>query len=404
VNRREPASNNSTIGQVDVRWPNRFRALGVRWYDLVLVLVVVILVVVGSTAGHIDTTDQPIDGLAITLGIIGALSLALSRRYPQVMVGVAATVIFTYLARGYPGGPALLVGPLSMALAGYRASRRVALVGATVMSAAVIIGQWVGDGGLGTIGIAGPAWAFTLTLAGILLSARTERAAAQRERDEMRRRQAMTDERLNIARDLHDSVAHALSTINVQAGVAAHLLDRQPHQAQAALEAIRQASSEVLDELGTMLETLRDRDQDAPRSPTSTLAQVDGLIRRARADGLTVDYHPEGDLQAVPSTMSTAAFRVVQESLNNVRRHAGISPAVEISVIAAPPQGLVVSVSDDGGSPVGTKAAAPEPGTGLGIIGMTERVESSRGTIEVGPAPAGRGYRVVARWGLDTYT
>ncbi|WP_414731731.1 ATP-binding protein [Williamsia sp.] len=102
--------------------------------------------------------------------------------------------------------------------------------------------------------------------------------------------------------------------------------------------------------------------------------------------------------------MSTAAFRVVQESLNNVRRHAGISPVVEISVIAAPPQRLAVCVSDDGGRPVGTKAAAPEPGTGLGIIGMTERVESSRGTIEVGPAPAGLGYRVVARWGPDTRT
>ncbi|PXW31361.1 UNVERIFIED_CONTAM: signal transduction histidine kinase [Williamsia faeni] len=402
MNRRAPVSINSTIGQVNVRWSNRFRALEVHWSDLALVLVVIILVIVGSISGHTDSADQPIDGLAIALGIIGALSLAVSRRFPQVMIGVAATVIFAYLARGYPGGPALLVGPLSMALAGYRASRTVALVGATIMSAAVITGQWIGEGHLGTIAIAGPAWAFTLALAGILLSARTERAAAQRERDEMRRRQAMTDERLNIARDLHDSVAHALATINVQAGVAAHLLDRQPHQAKAALEAIRQASSEVLDELGTMLETLRDHDQGAPRSPTATLGQVPGLIERARADGLTVNYHPEGDVDAVSSSMSTAAFRVIQESLNNVRRHAGTAPVVEISVVADPPHRLAVSVSDDGGRPDGTKAVAPEPGTGLGIIGMTERVESSRGTIEVGPKSSGGGYRVIARWGQGT--
>ncbi|WP_207842863.1 sensor histidine kinase [Williamsia soli] len=374
-----------------------FRELGLRRSDVAVVIVVAVVVLVGSfRVDHGGADSHSIDALAIALGVIGALSLGLSRRYPQVMIAIAAATVFTYLARSYPGGPVLLVGPVSMALAGYRASRIVALVGAVVMAVAVMAGAWVADGDLGIIGVAGPAWAFALTLAGMLLAARTERVAAQKEREELRRQQASTDERLGIARDLHDSVAHALATINVQSGVAAHLLDRQPHQAKAALEAIRQASSEVLDELAMMLETLRDSDHTAPRTPTAGLPQVTELVERARRDGVTIRYDVVGDIGAVPSAESTAGYRVIQESLNNVRRHAGPAAAVTVGVTVASPNMLSVKVIDDGGG----RFVSPQTtsSTGLGLIGMRERVESTGGRLTVGADPDGPGYRVAAHW------
>lgn len=378
---------------MNVSW---YRELGLRAADAAVIGIVTVLILVGSFRVEESSDARSIDALAIVLGVVGALSLGLARRYPQVMVAVCAATIFTYLARGYPGGPALLVGPVSMALAGYRAPRTVALVGAAVMAIAVMVGAWTANGDLGVIGVAGPAWAFTAALAGMSLAARSERAAAQQEREKFRRQQASTDERLGIARDLHDSVAHALATINVQSGVAAHLLDRQPQQAKVALEAIRQASSEVLDELGVMLETLREHDQGAPRFPTAGLSQVSGLVERARADGLIVRYDAAGDTEVVPSAMSAAAYRVIQEALNNVRRHAGPAANVVVTVTTSAPKQLEIGIVDDGGRP--TEVSPATSSTGLGVVGMRERVESSGGDLTIGAVVEGSGYRVVARW------
>jgi signal transduction histidine kinase len=364
--------------------------------DVALVVIVAALVVAGSSKIEHSGTRH-IDAVAIVLGVAGALSLGVSRRFPAVMAAVTTTVVFVYLARGYPGGPSLLVGPVSMALLGFRASRTVALLGATAMSLAVIAGKWIGDGQLGTIGIAGPAWAYTLVLVGVLLDARRDRIAAQGEREELKRAQAITDERLLIAQDLHDSVAHALATINVQSGVAAHLLDRDPQQAKAALEAIRHASSEVLDELGTMLGALRQPDQAAPRLPTAGLEQVDGLVARARADGLRVECQTAGDNTVVPSAIGAAAYRVIQEALNNVRRHAGPSPVVTITTVADSAEKFSLSVVDDGGTGQ-TGRPSGDPSPGLGLVGMRERVESSGGTLTAGSDPTTHGYRVTATW------
>ena len=156
--------------------------------------------------------------------------------------------------------------------------------------ASSLIGRAVGSDDIGygdvlaVVGLASAA-----VLAGQAIAARGERAAAERERLAHQEQQAVAAERLRLAQDLHDSVAHAMVTINVQSGVAVRLFDRDPSQARDALEAIRVASSDALDELGAILGVLRDPDADAPRAPLSTLADVGSLVERARADGVRCD-------------------------------------------------------------------------------------------------------------------
>lgn len=207
----------------------------------------------------------------------------------------------------------------------------------------------------------------------------------------------MTTERLRIAQDLHDSVAHAMTTINVQAGVAAHLMEQQPEQVGEALEAIRLASGSALDELGAILGYLREEGV-APRAPAGEQEQISDLTERARADGLQVTV--TGNVGTLPGPIGSAAYRVVQEALTNTRRHAGAGAKVDVAVRSDPVGWLEVAVRDDGGS-------GPAPpsnnntGTGFGLIGMRERVESTAGHLETGPAEP-RGFQVIATWGERT--
>ena len=163
-----------------------------------------------------------------------------------------------------------------------------------------------------------------------MVAARRERIVADRERRRLTEYQAVTDERLRIAQDLHDSVAHAMATINVQAGTAAHLLARRAdeidqQQLGTALTAIRTASAEVLDELGAILGLLRagaDPTSPAALQPQLGLDRLDDLVARARADGLAVTVSGGELATTLPVAVSTAAYRVLQEALSNVRRHA----------------------------------------------------------------------------------
>ena len=297
-----------------------------------------------------------------------------------------------YLARGYPDGPALLPGPLALLALGYRAPRRIAWIGAAAYLASAFIGRAVGSDDIGygnllaVVGLASAA-----VLAGQAIAARGERAAAQRERLAHQEEQAIAAERLRIAQDLHDSVAHAMATINVQSGVAARLLDRDPSQAKGALEAIRVASSHALDELGAILGVLRDPG-DVPRAPVSTLADVGSLVERARADGLRVTSDVRGSVDSVATSVSSAAYRVVQEALTNVRRHAGSEATATLDVVIGDHGTVRVSVRDDGQGPQTNGSSI-----GLGLVGMRERVESTGGLLCTGPRRDG-GFEVVATW------
>ena len=376
--------------------------------ELIADAVIVFVVVMGTTNIDPSAAERSVDALAYVCGIGAALALLLWRRFPLVMIGIVATAIFTYLARSYPPGPALLPGPLSLVLLGFRAKRPVAWAGALVVWASVALGLLVGDGRGDALAVAAVGWALAAVLAGQLIAARGEKARAERERQRMADRQAATDERLRIAQDLHDSVAHAMATINVQAGTAAHLLAHRPDkvdatQLESALVTIRKASAQVLDELGAILGVLRrDSVGAAPRQPQVGLERIGELIDRARDDGFEVSVSPLDAIPTVPRAVSEAGYRVVQEALSNVRRHAPSRANVRVVVLASDDGPLTVEVFDDGGVvPASVRQPAVKAGEsvqeGFGLIGMRERVEASGGRLEAGPVD-GRGFRVVATW------
>jgi signal transduction histidine kinase len=232
------------------------------------------------------------------------------------------------------------------------------------------------------------AWA----LAEVAMTGRQRRLAAERTRAEETRRRA-GEERMRIARELHDVLAHNISLINVQAGVALHLMDEQPGQSRSALVAIKQASNDALGELRSVLDVLRQGDEAEPRSPASGLAQLDRLVAGAGATGLAVRTRVEGRPRPLPAGTDLAAFRIVQEALTNVTRHAG--PATATVLVGYGEEELTVQVGDDGRGPASNGA-----GQGNGIRGMRERAAALGGELTTGPRPGG-GFRVLARLPLD---
>jgi signal transduction histidine kinase len=206
---------------------------------------------------------------------------------------------------------------------------------------------------------------------------------AERTKDEAARRQAM-EERLRIARELHDSLTHSISVIQVQAGVAEHLARRRGDDVPPALLAIREAGADAARELRATLSVLR----SAQDGDGSSLSQLDGLVARARAAGLPVTVTVAGAERPLPPDVDQAAYRIVQEALTNVSRHAGQARALVHLQYA--PDGLTVQIDDDGDGS-GTQPA----GTGLGLIGMRERVSALGGRLSAGPQDGG-GFRVRA--------
>jgi signal transduction histidine kinase len=225
---------------------------------------------------------------------------------------------------------------------------------------------------------------------------------AERSRgDELARR--LAEERLRIARDLHDSVAHAMATINVQAGAATHVLARQPEAAGAALSAIQRASAEVLDELGGILALLRDDTTAADRAPAPGLADVPRLAESLGPSGLDVDVHVDGPVEVIAPPVSTAGYRVVQESLTNVLRHSQ-ARVVQVRIDAGQsgdgaPGCLCIEIHDAGPRrPREADGSGGRPGAGVGLRGMRERVLATGGRFDAGRSGDG-GFRVRASWG-----
>jgi signal transduction histidine kinase len=210
---------------------------------------------------------------------------------------------------------------------------------------------------------------------------------AERTRDETARRRAM-EERLRIARDLHDSLTHSISVIQVQAGVAVHLAHKRGEAVPPALLAIQEAGTDAARELRATLTVLRsDEDGDG-----SGLSQLDSLVARARAVGLPVKVTVTGSRRPLPPEVDQAAYRIVQEALTNVSRHAGNAGA---SVhLHYTPESLSVQVDDDGKGTVTSTGARPS-GPRLGLIGMRERASALGGHLYAGPRDGG-GFQVRA--------
>lgn len=266
--------------------------------------------------------------------------------------------------------------------------RRIAV---SVLFADYVLSQWLppllGTGpapGLG-VALAVPAWLLVLLAAAEWLRLRRVRAseAARLRQEEARRR--VSEERLGIARELHDVLAQNISLINVQAAATLFQLDGGDERAVRALTTIKEVSHETLLALRSVLGALRE-DKDAPRAPAPSISRLGDLVTRVAALGVTAQVEQHGAARLLPPGVDLAAYRILQEALTNVARHAETTAArVEVTYGDA---GLVVQVDDNG--PAGFPFA---PGTG--ITGMTERATALGGTIEAGPRPGG-GFRVRA--------
>jgi signal transduction histidine kinase len=338
----------------------------------------------------------PLDLLAFLLLVVGPVALLWRWRSPAGVLGVVMASNVLYFALGYPYGPAWLALIVAFWTAVTGGARRAAWVTAFVGLAAYYVLAALLD--RVPPATAAPIAAhlgwllLVLAVAEVAMAGRQRRLAAERTRAEEERRRA-GEERMRIARELHDVLAHNISLINVQAGVALHLMDEQPGQSRSALEAIKQASNDALKELRSVLDVLRQGDEAPPRAPASGLASLDRLVAGAEATGLPVSAKVEGTPRPLPAGTDLAAFRIVQESLTNVTRHAG--PARATVLVRYGKEDLTVQVDDNGKGPSAANGAG-----GNGIRGMRERVSALGGELSTGPRPGG-GFRVLAYLPLD---
>lgn len=334
-------------------------------------------------ATHNQAGHRGVDALTIVIAVLTALSLALVVRWPRQVMWFVVGLIVVYLVRDYAYGPvlaSLAIAAVVTVVRGHRLTAWLGLATAVVVLSAATDESWSWGWFSGVV-----AWSLVVLAVAEVIRIRRERISASRQaRTEAGRRQA-NEERLQIARELHDVVAHHISLINVQAGVALHIVDRRPEQAETALQAIKDASKEALVELRSLVGILRDDDEAAPRKPTGTLASLDDLVERSGHAGLAVTKTVEGSVRPLRSSVELAALRIVQEAITNVVRHSGASRAS--ITLGYGERELTVTVEDDG--------RGLTAGDGTGIVGMRERAEALGGTLSVG-AGSPQGVRVRA--------
>jgi len=352
-----------------------------------------------ATACHPATA---LDAGAYALLVLGPLALVLRRLYVRQVLVFVFAVTTAYVARGYPLGPNFLALGFAIVSAVFAGER--VLAWATVgVGWLLFLGlPWAlgrSDGPKVLAALAIGAWLLVALASAEAVRGRRERfAQAKRARELQALRQA-DEERLRIAQELHDVLAHNISLINVQSGVALHLMDDKPEQARIALTAINDASADALREVRSVLGVLRGTREQAAREPTAGLDGLDDLVSRTTAAGVGVTLEVHGERRPLPASIDLAAFRIVQEALTNIVRHAGAGAAtVELTYGA---DELTVQVDDDGrgrGAFGGRRAAsaADGEGGGNGIPGMRERAGALGGTLDAGPRASG-GFRVRAR-------
>jgi signal transduction histidine kinase len=368
--------------------------------EIALVAVVAAAELGGTAAASTHQTGYGTFGVApITLLALGVAALPFRRRFPVAVLAIAFATTLAYWSLGYPRGPvffALLVSFVTAILLGHRTAAIVAIVAGflTFPWLGYLVGRTPGPTIAGVLGLA--AWLTAVFSITELVRSRRERARdAQLSREETMRRRA-ADERLRIAQELHDVVAHSMSLINLRAGVALHLLDTDREQARAALAAIKDVSKDGLVELRSILGVLRQVEEVAPRSPVPTLDRLEELVDRARLSGVSVRVETEGDLTALPRNVDLAAYRIIQESLTNVARHSNRPDAV---VRLSRRNGVLDIDIVDGGSHIAGDPAVLE--SGHGITGMRERAASVGGVLTAGPRARG-GFEVHAHLPADT--
>jgi signal transduction histidine kinase len=375
-----------------------------RLVDLVIAVVAAVVVILAIRVAS-EPGARPPDALAYGLGVLMAALLLARRRWPLGVLLATTVVLLAYYSLRYPGvTPAL---PLAAAL--YTASAAGQLRCSLLVIAFFIAADLyvplvnhnepplpllaaVTERALGMVALA---------LLGETIRSRRMRLAVAEERlHQVERERAMetarrvTEERLRIAREIHDIVGHTLSAITVQAALADDLLDPRPAETRSALRTIRTASRGALRELKAAIGMLRAGGAEASEPvPVVGLAHLEGLLEPVRCAGVRVDVRRTGDTRSLPAVVELSAYRIIQESLTNVTRHAHAT-LVTVAVHRQP-EGLVIEVTDDGRGGSGADTERSGGSAGHGIRGMAERASALGGRLEAGPAPGG-GFRVRA--------
>jgi signal transduction histidine kinase len=365
---------------------------------------VAVLVLAASASGAGPpwiVSPRPLDAVAVGLVGVVAGALALRRRYPISVLVVLNAVALAWAAAQYPGRVILLAPLIACYTLAAARGWRWGLAGTVVTALSALVAIRVAFGAAeppaGVSGIA--VWmAATAGAAGtavgyyraLLVATRAQLAREAQTREAQARRRAV-EERLRIARELHDVFGHTMATISVQAGVGIHLLQRRPGQAVEALTTIKQISDQGLTDVKAILGVLRaDSDPGQPRTPRGGLGQVEALLDPVRTAGVRPQLTVHGSARPLPAAVDLAAYRIIQEALTNVLRHAR-ARTVQLD-LRYEPERVVIRIRDDG------SAASPgQAGTngqdGHGISGMRERALALSGQFTAGPHPDG-GFQV----------
>ncbi|MFD3706122.1 sensor histidine kinase [Nocardia sp. NPDC058658] len=363
------------------------RARVVDW--MIAVGVAAILLVTGLTKEH---SGSPLDLLAYGLLVVSGLALIERRRAPIAVLIVTGLCAFGYQALDVDmPAVAFLFAVYSTVRAGHHVVAvlaSVALIAALPLAAMFSLHDVAASLSRARDALE-IAWLIAAGAAGEALRQAERRAdEAERTKEETARRRA-DEERLHIARELHDSLTHQISVIKVQSEAAVHVARKRGEEVPAALLAIREAGREAARELRATLEVLRDDDT----SPRPGLAHLPELVERHRSTGLDVTLTIEGTRTDVPIAVDRTSYRIVQESLTNVTRHAAATTATVRVDYGA--DGLVVDVEDDG-----TASPATVPVPGVGLLGMRERVTALGGHLHAAPRSGG-GFAVHVELPLD---
>jgi signal transduction histidine kinase len=368
--------------------------------DTALALAVYLTALLVPVRGTHPRLEVP-DASTLVLGALMCGALVFRRRSPRAVLAlcVAGTAAFAVMGAGRGAlDMAVMVAVYTVAT---RSSRRAAWI-AAALAAGVLSGVHAlsGDGWLDPLVLSQLAWTGMAAAIGDAVRSRRAYVAAVEERarraEETREEEAerrVMEERLRIARELHDVLAHHIALINVQAQVAEHVLDRDPGQARQALGHVRRAGKEALGELRTTVGLLRspDNQEELPTEPSPGLERLPDLVASFTAAGLRVGFLLDDIAAPLPAPVELAAFRIVQEALTNISKHApGAAARVHVALT---PSGLRVEATDDG--PGGLDPGGLDAGTGHGLIGMRERALSLGGHFAAGPM-AGGGFRVRA--------
>ncbi|MEU1052520.1 histidine kinase [Streptomyces sp. NPDC005876] len=373
--------------------------------DTALAAGVLVCMVAGSfVEGHgpdgVTWGMRPPDPLSLVLMTLGAAALVFRRRAPITVLACTGALSVAESVTGDPRAPVVMSAVIALYTVAAATDRpttwRAGLLSMGVLTGAAMLAgplPWYAQENLAVFawtGIGATAGDAVRSRRAFVRAIRERAEKAERTREEEARRR-VAEERLRIARDLHDVVAHHIALVNVQAGVAAHVMDKRPDQAKEALAHVREASRSALDELRATVGLLRQSgDPEAPTEPAPGLDRLDELAGTFRNAGLQVEVARADQDTTLPTAVGLAAYRVVQEALTNVRKHAGPGAKAEVSVVRVGPN-IEITVLDDGT----VQPPDPAAGGGHGLLGMRERVTAVRGTLTTGPRYGG-GFRVHA--------